>query len=82
MSKKSQKRLIELSRRIFQSFAFDVNHHGLPRVKHADGSYHVVNGFYDDSIADNAGNKLCADIARAVVEHYQRKAVKPAAPKN
>ena len=31
---------------------------------------------------DNAGNKLCADIARAVVEHYQRKADKPAAPKN
>jgi len=30
---------------------------------------------------DNAGNKLCADIARAVVQHYQKPADKPAAAK-
>jgi beta-lactamase class A len=30
---------------------------------------------------DNAGNKLCADIARAVVQHYQKPADKPSAAK-
>jgi beta-lactamase class A len=30
---------------------------------------------------DNAGNKLCAEIARAVVQHYQAPAEKPADPK-
>lgn len=31
--------------------------------------------------ADNAGNKLCADIARAVVQHYLKPADKPTAAK-
>jgi len=31
--------------------------------------------------ADNAGNKLCAEIARAVVQHYQAAAENPAGPK-